>query len=277
MAYRDFLLLLDETRGTAGRTKAAAKFAKACGARLRALHLSLKQEIPGYVAAELSSDVLAMRDDAIKAEAAASKSAFETACSEAGVQGEFHHAVGSPGDLADLTIASGRLSDLVILGQPDEEGGGWLGPWLLESVLLGCGRPALVVPYIGAHETIASKVLVAWDGGREAARALGDAMPLLTGSTSVTVLSVNRKPDRQRPSTQETAAHLAHHGIKADHHDVTIKELSPADYLLNRASDQDADLIVMGAYAHSRLRELVLGGMTKAILKHMTVPIFLSH
>lgn len=277
MAYRDLLLLLDDSRGAAGRTKAAASFAKKIGAEVEALHLSMHQEIPGYIAAEMTASVLALRDETIATETAKAKEAFEAACKASGITGRFEQVTAAPGELADAAVAAARLCDLAVLGQPDEEEGGWIGPWLLESVLLGSGRPALVVPYIGAHETIGRRVLVAWDGGREAARAVADSLPILIAAEKVTVLSVNREADRQHPGTAAISEHLARHGVKVDHHDIRIDDLSAADYMLNRASDEDADLLVMGAYAHSRIRELVLGGMTKGILRHMTVPVFLSH
>ncbi|MEQ8652621.1 MAG: universal stress protein [Kiloniellales bacterium] len=277
MAYRDLLLILDDSRGAAIRLQAALEFAKRHNSSVDALHLSMRQEIPGYVAAEITSDVLSLRDEAIAKDAASAEQSFRAACEGAGVKGRFGHKTGSAGDLADATIAAGRLSDLVVLGQPEEDGGGWLGPWLLETVLLGCGRPVLLVPYIGTHDTVGKKVLVAWDGGREAARAVGDALPLLMEAEEVTVVSVNRDPDSQRPSTAAVSEHLKRHGVPAESHDAKIDDISATDYMLNRASDEGADLLVMGAYAHSRIRELVLGGMTKRMLKHMTVPIFMSH
>ncbi len=277
MVYRDLLLLLDDSRGAAQRITATAEFAKRTGAGINAIYLGVHHQIPSYAAAEISAQVLETRDQAIKEQAEASKEAFMQACSAAGVAGRFSCLVDSPGELADAAMAAGRIADVVVLGQPDEAEGGWMGPWLLESILLGCGRPVLVVPYIGAHERIGSKVLVGWDGGREAARAVGDSLPLLLQASEVTVLSVNREPDAKRPSTEEITAHLVRHGVPAKHHDVKIEALSAANYMLNRASDEGADLIVMGAYAHSRLRELILGGMTRDILKHMTVPVLLSH
>ncbi len=277
MAYRDLLLILDDARGVPTRTQAALQFTKRHDGEVDALHLSFKQEIPGYVAAEITSDVLSMRDEVIAKEAAAAERNFRAACEFAAIKGRFGHLTGSPGELADATIAAGRLSDLVVIGQPDEEEGGWLGPWLLESILLSCGRPVLLIPYIGTHETIGKRILVAWDGGREAARAVGDALPLLTMAEQVTVVSVNRDPDAQRPGTAAIVKHLKRHGVAASSHDAKIDGLTAADYMLNKASDEGADMLVMGAYAHNRLRELVLGGMTKRILRHMTVPIFMSH
>ena len=157
-------------------------------------------------------------------------------------------------------VLHARYADLAVLGQADPDNPP-LGAGVVEAVLLGSGRPALVVPFIGA-ESVGQRVLVAWNATREAARALNDAMPLLAQAEKVTVLSVN--PERgiggegDLPAA-DIALHLARHGVKAEAAHTTAEDVSVGDILLSRAADLGADLIVMGGYGHSRAREFVLG------------------
>jgi nucleotide-binding universal stress UspA family protein len=137
----------------------------------------------------------------------------------------------------------------------------------------------IVVPFIRAAATIGERVLVAWDGGREAARAVNDALPILERAKSVTVLSVN--PASEDGSRREPGAdislHLARHGVKVEAQRRITTEISAGDAILNEIASKGSDLLVMGAYGHSRLRELVLGGVTRQILGSMTVPVLMSH
>jgi nucleotide-binding universal stress UspA family protein len=137
-----------------------------------------------------------------------------------------------------------------------------------------------VVPYIGGSDIIGRRALVAWNASREAARALNDAIPLLEDAENVTVLSVNPKRgirgEGDLPAA-DIALHLARHGMKAEASYVVAEDIGVGDALLSRAADLGSDLIVMGGYGHSRLREIVLGGATRTVLRHMTVPVLLSH
>jgi nucleotide-binding universal stress UspA family protein len=146
-------------------------------------------------------------------------------------------------------------------------------------MILISGRPALLIPYIGDCETIGENVMIAWDGSRQASRAVHDAMPVLEDAKNVTVMVINPK-DKGNGSGKEPGAgvvrHLAEHGIKATAEHVTT-DLDPGNMLLSRASDKGIDLIIMGAYGHARWTELVLGGVTKHMLQHMTVPVLMSH
>lgn len=164
--------------------------------------------------------------------------------------------------------------DLVVLGQHEPgEVGSLTHP---EAVILACGRPALVVPYVGAFDHVGRKVLIAWNGRREAARAAHDALPLMAASESVTVLSV----DADQETTQigdELVGNLGRHGVKASRDSALSLESSIAEVILSRAADLSSDLIVLGCYGHSRMRELVLGGVTREILRSMTVPVLMAH
>ena len=141
------------------------------------------------------------------------------------------------------------------------------------------GRPILVVPYVGRFEAFSSKIVVGWNNSREAARAVNDAIPLLTKAVAVTILEVNpmeRKPATDVATSADTR-HLARHGISAETARTVIAIISTSDTLLSYASDVSAEMLVVGGYGHSRLRELMLGGVTRELLQHMTLPVLMSY
>jgi len=193
---------------------------------------------------------------------------------------------GGNGDWHDVAQAASsrlialiRTADLIILGQVSRDVRP--GPaWRPDEIIIGCGRPVLMVPYAGKFPELGRRVLVAWDGSREASRALNDALPMISPSTSVTVMSVrtrDRDLQRDREATQRVVRHLARHDIpaRADHPLRSGNAIS--DMLLSAATDISADLIVAGAYHHSPLRQAVLGGVSRGLLQHMTVPVLMSH
>jgi nucleotide-binding universal stress UspA family protein len=164
-----------------------------------------------------------------------------------------------------------RYADLTIVGQvapgaPDH---------VVETVM-NTGRPLLAVPRHGRYPRVGSRVLVAWNGSREATRAVFDALPLLALASAVTVMTMDAE-DGDRVPGADIGLTLARHGVKVEVMHSTLGGIDAGNALLSRAADQGADLLVMGAFGHSPLREKVLGGATRHILDHMTVPVFLSH
>jgi nucleotide-binding universal stress UspA family protein len=149
-----------------------------------------------------------------------------------------------------------------------------------EQVALASGRPVLIVPYAGHFDNVGRRVLIAWNATREAARAVSDAMPLLTSAELVTVLTID---PREGPHGHgelpgaDIALHLARHGVKAQIERTVSAGMPVGEVLLSRVADLGADLIVMGAYGHSRAREVLLGGATRSVLRSMTVPVLMSH
>ena len=138
----------------------------------------------------------------------------------------------------------------------------------------------LVVPYAGGFAAVGRRVLIAWDGTREASRALHDALPLLVGAEMVTVMTVHRREtdhESGRLSHERVVRHLARHGIAARTEEAVGNDVPVSDLLLSRAADLDVDLLVAGAYHHSQFREALLGGVSRELLDHMTVPVLMSH
>ena len=181
------------------------------------------------------------------------------------------------GDVHDVVTRLSRYADVVVLGQTAPgDTGDHLFIELPEQVVLAAGRPVLVVPYVGSYFTVGERVLIAWDGSREAARAVHDALPLLTRARMAAVLSVD-PAGAGAESGAAMAAHLAQHGVPAEASTTVDDNIGTGTVLLSRAGGLGADLIVMGAYGHSRAREWVVGGVTRHILGHMTTPVFMSH
>jgi nucleotide-binding universal stress UspA family protein len=170
-----------------------------------------------------------------------------------------------------------RRFDLSVVAQaqPDTDG---LEALIVEQALFDSGRPVLVVPYIQTAPFKADRVMLCWDGSRPAARAAGDAMPILARAKTIEVFIVEsgRLKSNEIPGA-DIADHLARHGLKVSVTRTVSGDIDVASVILSHAADSGADLIVMGGYGHSRLREFVLGGATRGILTSMTVPTLMSH
>jgi nucleotide-binding universal stress UspA family protein len=193
---------------------------------------------------------------------------FEAALAE----GEWH-AVGrrEPPQLTELA----KAADLTVLGQ--YSAAARLRP---EEVLVAAGRPVPVVPYAGNFDHVGRRVLVAWDDSPEAVRAINDALPLLEKAQAVTVMFVGPQEahlKEAQPSLERIVRHLQRHQIEATPQASLSAEIKVSDILLSRTADHDADLIVAGGYHHSQLREALLGGVSRELLRHMTVPVLMSH
>ncbi|MBW4049400.1 MAG: universal stress protein [Proteobacteria bacterium] len=189
-------------------------------------------------------------------------------------------------------IERARTADLLVIGQPWDAGEGWPSLHFASQLLIGASCPVLFVPGPEAlAETCCSRVLVAWGPGRESARALRDALPLLQRATDVQLRAYGAGQAPAADSLAAASAYLKLHGVNASYAaermgDIafnertmtpTVVDASVADLLLSHATDMAADLIVMGGYSHSRAHELLLGGVTRSILLAMTVPVFMSH
>ena len=284
MRIKDILVHIDEARGHGQRLALAAEFARRQEAHLAGLFVIEPISFSGlaapgggadFAAVEAFQRIQEQHRAARKAVGDRLAAAFADAADRAGISSEWRWAEG----VAAQTVAlHARYADLAVLGQNDPDNPSFESG-VVEPTLLGSGRPVLVVPYIGA-KTLGKRVLVAWNGTREAARAINDALPLMAEAEIVTVLSIN--PERgiggegDLPAA-DIALHLARHGVKAEAAYTTAEDISIGDIILSRAADSGADLIVMGGYGHSRAREFVLGGATRTLQRHMTAPVLLSH
>jgi nucleotide-binding universal stress UspA family protein len=168
-------------------------------------------------------------------------------------------------------------ADLAILGlgDPDSSNPGAQG-FRVEEVVVACGRPVLGVPIGHVPDEIGKEILVTWDGSRGASRAMNDALPFLVEAKSVNVLSVD--PGEQMwKSAQSAAAHLGRHGVHATASQIPSAAMGIGEVILAHCEHLDIDLVVAGAYGHSRLRESVLGGVSRTLLRQMMIPVLMSH
>ncbi len=176
----------------------------------------------------------------------------------------------------DACIARrGRVADVVVIARAEGENAATTITETLEAALMDSGTPLLVAP-AGPPQTVGGHVAVAWNGGLEAARAVTAAMPFLKGAADVTILTVG-DPCPPEATQDALAGYLANHGVKAQIRNLEAGDESMSTTLLNAAREANADLMVMGAYTHSRLRELVFGGVTYEVLAAADVPILMAH
>jgi nucleotide-binding universal stress UspA family protein len=254
--------------------------AKRHNARLKGVVFALNWPIPVYVGIEIPIDFGDAQQKATDLSVSKIITAFEKAVNDAQV--EFaSEVIDCNMDRAPARLAfHARHADITFMGQPDpdEENAGF-HETLLDGVLFSSGRPVYTMPYIGKTDMKIRKAVIAWDGGKKAARAVNDALPLLKDRDEVIVLVVN--PEKRLAAHGENpgediAAHLKRHGINATVDCQAHTNLAPATIILNYLTDSGADLLVMGAYSHSRLRERAFGGVTNTIMHQMTVPVFMS-
>lgn len=181
------------------------------------------------------------------------------------------------GGVAEVINHYATFADLIVLGQTvygDKERRA--EDHLPERVVLGSGKPVLIVPYTGVFPSVGDRTLVAWKTGRESTRALADALPLLKKAGSAHVFEVN-PTDGERVDMESLCAYLAGHGVQAEMETSAITELRVGDVLLNRVADEGSDLLVMGAYADLHFGAYALGDVARHVLHHMTVPVLMSH
>lgn len=279
MTYRNLLVHLDDRKASAKRLEAAIALAQDQEAHLTGLYLGWPFSFQGYYEAQIPREVLEQRRADEQKGVAAAKARFESATGKAGLAAEWRYEDANAGDPLEILSLHARYADLIVLGQREPETAGSVAN-LTEEVIMTCGRPALVVPYVGAGKTLGTRPLIAWDGGREAARAVSDALPLLTKAKQTTLVTVTRRAGKGAHGEQpgaDIAVYLARHGVKVEVQNLTRGNLTVADMILSRISDLSSDLLVMGCYAHSRLRELILGGVTRQMMAEMTVPVLMAH
>jgi len=255
----------------------AVSVAEAFNAHVAAVAFAHDPIVPATLMGGVPADFIESQRVEAEAAASAAIARFEEAARRAGVSAESRLLAASIAEASDQFGRIARRFDLAVVGQAEPEKAS-PQELITESALFEGGRPVLVVPYIQEAEFKLGKVLVCWDGSRAAARAAGDALPFLARAQGIEVLIVagERGKTDEIPGA-DVGQHLARHGLKVDVKRIVATQSDVANTILSYVADFGADLIVMGGYGHSRLREFILGGVTRGILEAMTVPALMSH
>lgn len=275
MAFADLLVVVDNDPACPSRIDVARRLAEAHGSHLTGLHL-MPYPISIYTEVPVPASVDTMQRRELQEAAARAAALFEERTRGTTARTEWRVAEGNPLELATVHA---RYADLTILGQGRDLGEASADLASLPAdLVLAVGRPILVVPRYGTFPSVGANVVVAWNGSREATRAAHDALPLLRRATKVIVLSIDPEGTGEpRVPGGDIGLHLARHGVPVQTAAMPGADIAVGDLVLSYAADHDIDLIVMGAYGHTRLREVILGGATRRLLQSMTVPVFMSH
>lgn len=280
MDIKDIVVHADSSERTAERIQLATKLAAAKDAHVTGVFAIPDPYTPalmagGYVPTDIFDQ---FRQEAID-DSEKAKELFLKITDAGGVRSEWRV---EQGTASSVVARHARYSDLSVVGKGDyDDPGKYPHPELPADLMMTSGRPVLVIPNAGHFESLGARVLVCWNASREATRAVNDAMPFLQSAEKVTVLAVNPHKasggDHGDTPSADISLHLARHGVNAEAASTVAAGIDVADTILARASDLGVDMIVSGAYGHSRTREWVFGGVTESLLRHTTVPTLLSH
>ncbi|MDH3636065.1 MAG: universal stress protein [Gammaproteobacteria bacterium] len=279
MDFKNILIHLDHSSGCQNRLTTAFDLAKKFSAKLNGLFVVPDYVVPSYVEAQISVDLITDVTEKAIARAQEKLAEYQKLADDAGVSMQSQVV---EGQVIPILREHSKYADLLMLGQdqPDDPDNASYG--LADALLFEGGCACLVVPHSGKLAAPGKRVLLTWNASRESARALREAMPFLTRAESVVVLS--SEPDdgnediaRGHPHAQELSRFLESHGIEAVSSGISDPDISASDAIIGQAADMNADLIVMGAYGHARLREIILGGVTRDLLKQSSVPLLLAH
>jgi nucleotide-binding universal stress UspA family protein len=257
----------------------AVSLAAARGAHLDAVSIGYETTNVGLAfesGGAAVSAVFEIEQERAAERAQAALAVFETEARNAGITYNLQALTSIPFEAAESISASARLHDLTIVLQPEPDSDTFDNTIPVE-ILFQSGSPVLFIPHAHKGSLEPKHIGIAWDGSRLAARAVRDAAPFLARAHVITIISVNEDDAPANASATALAAHLARHGLAAHIERASADRADIQPTMLSIAADTGVDLIVMGAYGHSRLRERILGGVTRAMLDSMTVPTLMSH
>jgi nucleotide-binding universal stress UspA family protein len=279
MSYRSILVHLETSTHARARLEFALQLARRFHARLTGVFSAYVPDSHALFIMAGTASYYVEHERQRKEKCDELKRLFHAELARLEVDGQWIAAEGYPNESMPPYA---RLADLGVASQTDlEDPESFIAEQFIENLIMAAGRPVLVMPSSGTFADCGKQVLIAWDGSREATRALHDAMPFLSDAANVILLTVNAdrdEPTGQRIPGADIALTLARHGVKVEVREVNADRCTPVgEVLLSQAADRGCDLVVMGAYAHARLRELVMGGATRTLLRSMTVPVLFSH
>jgi nucleotide-binding universal stress UspA family protein len=272
--YKTILLYLPSVLAAEAVTMDAAQLALRHDARLIGAHNIIKIHVIGGI----PEDVMAEHNARERRDADAIKSIFEDTAKKFGLVHEWRSRPAKDTDAYQDIVMQSRSADLIIA--PGKFFNDALGAWydLPERLVMSSGRPVLLMPRERSQQSVGKRILIAWNGSREAARAGFDALPLLRSAENVAVVSIGSSGnDQQKSSAEDFVQTLQRHGVAAELTWAARTNRSDSEELLAHVAERNCDLMVMGFYGHSRLSEMVWGGVTRHVLKAMTIPVLTSH
>lgn len=278
MTYRDITVHLSIDPRNTARTALALGLARRFGAQITGFYTVPPPNVPYYMGEYIPTELIQKQVEDARLESVSVRDAFMTACAAEPMPHRWRQSELAP---VEALRIQARATDLVVVGQPDpnpvDPASVPYGTDVLpQELALQAGGPVLAVPCQGQFTEVGRRVLVAWNGKREASRALHDALPLLKGSEQVILLRIG--PDRSgRTPLEDGAELLRRHGVRVEAASADAGGQKVGLAILAEARQRNCDLLVMGAFGASRLRELVFGGVTETVLGAMTLPVLLSN
>ena len=254
----------------------ATSIAATFGAHVTGIAFLYEPVIPDGTLGGVPVDLIELQREENSKIARDAISRFEAGVKKAGVASETRQLDATFGGAATRFAQVARRFDISVVAQAQREQGA-TDELIIEGALFESGRPVIVVPYIQKSGLTLERVLACWDGGRTAARAIADAMPFLERAKAVDLVIVAEERKNDEITGVRMSEHLTRHGVAVSVKRIAKGDLAVQDVILSYAADSGADFMVMGGYGHSRLREFILGGVTRSILNSMTVPVLMSH
>ena len=280
MSYKTILVHFNDERRLVNLLNPALDLARRFEAHLIGLAVLPPPIVePSFTPGGAGPTIIESHRKAFAQEAARMKTAFETASRDAGLITEWVSEDAKPWPVWRKVVEYARAADLIVSAQPDPD---WPLSLMMEApdqLVLQTGRPVLLIPNRGSHVGAGRRVLIAWNGRREAARAAFDALPLLKKAAEVKVLWVNPQDEEDEAKDLPAAdlcTGLARHKVTCEATEVIQPKTGVGETLMARVHESGADLLVMGCYGHSRFTELILGGVSRYVLQNMTVPVLMA-
>jgi nucleotide-binding universal stress UspA family protein len=267
-------LSIGKSRDFAGEF--AISIASLFEAHLSAVVFAYDPPIPAIGYDGIAPSVIDTWREERNAEAEQTQRAFDNQARLAGITSDSRVLLDSMAGSAGAFSEIARNYDLSVVAQAEQDSD-IPESLVIEAALFESGRPVVIVPYIQDSGLKLDRVMVCWDNSRNAARAIGDAMPFLARAGQIDVVTIEPKEQRDDLRGAQIAAHLARHKLKVELKSIVAPDSDAANVILSQAADSGTDLIVMGGYGHTRFREFILGGATRSILESMTVPVLMSH
>ncbi len=269
---KDILVYLNGNPSS--RLWASMKLAKIFASHITGLHI--KQPLSyEYFDADMNPDLIKEFEEREGEAAGKSRTLFGSFFGEDSVTANY---IETTGDASHQLIKHACTCDIAVVGKPETGHQYEQRVALPANATLGGGRPVLIVPKELNQNALGENVLVAWNGTRESTRALHDAMPILTRAKSVNIVSFNTQKSTQEDSCcAALEAHLTRYDVTFDLLNSSLDDSEIGDRLLELAGRFDSDMVVMGAYGHSRIREYILGGASRTMIRDVSVPLFVSH